>query len=69
MDAVKIYLAMGGYAVYVWPSYALFAVVVVGLLISSLRGAHRREAELDRLRSSRRDQNGRADTVAGQEDE
>jgi heme exporter protein D len=69
MEAVRTYFAMGGYAVYVWPSYALFAVVIVGLVVLSLRGMRRREAELDRLRSGRRERNGRGDSPAGEEDE
>jgi heme exporter protein D len=31
MSAVGAYLAMGGYAVYVWPAYGLAAAVLGGL--------------------------------------
>ena len=41
------FLAMGGYAAYVWPAYGLAAIILVGLLVASLRGLRAREAELD----------------------
>jgi heme exporter protein D len=31
MSAIGAYLAMGGYAVYVWPAYGLAAAVLGGL--------------------------------------
>ncbi len=45
MDAIREFLAMGGYAVYVWSAYGLAAVVLGTLAIVSLRelAAHRRE--------------------------
>jgi heme exporter protein D len=33
VSAIGPYLAMGGYAVYVWPAYALAAVVLGGLTL------------------------------------
>ncbi|MBI3453913.1 MAG: heme exporter protein CcmD [Rhodospirillales bacterium] len=42
------FVAMGGYAAYVWPSYALTAAVLIGLLWSSLRALRAREADLAR---------------------
>ena len=42
---------MGGYAFYVWPSYAVAAIILIGLLISSWTGARRQEAEVERLRA------------------
>ncbi|MCR9070569.1 MAG: heme exporter protein CcmD [Alphaproteobacteria bacterium] len=45
------YFSMGGYAVYVWPSYAVAAIILIGLLISSWSGARRQEAEVERLRA------------------
>jgi heme exporter protein D len=44
------YFSMGGYAAYVWPSYGIAAIVLIGLLINSWTGARRREAEVARLR-------------------
>ena len=39
-------LTMGGYAAYVWPSYGLTALVMVGLMIASRRALKAREREL-----------------------
>lgn len=47
--SVAHFLAMGGYAAYVWPAYAVTVAVLGGLLLWSL-GAYRRAArELERL--------------------
>lgn len=37
MTEVKEYLAMGGYALYVWPAFLIAAVVMIGLAVSSYR--------------------------------
>ena len=51
MDA---FLAMGGYAAYVWPAFGLTLLVLIGLLWQSLRMARQREAELSALRERMR---------------
>jgi heme exporter protein D len=38
------FLAMGGYAAFVWPSYGLSIIVLAGLTVWSLR-AHRQARE------------------------
>jgi heme exporter protein D len=43
------FFAMGGYAAYVWPAYAIAALVLIVLLVLSWRSARRRVAELERL--------------------
>lgn len=43
------FLAMGGYAAYVWPALALSAVVMIGCLVLSLRSLRAREATLAAL--------------------
>lgn len=43
------FLDMGGYAAYVWPSYAISAVVLIGMLIASLRTTKARRQALDAL--------------------
>ncbi len=48
------WLAMGGYAGFVWPAYGVTALVLLGLLWSSLSGLGRRSAELARLERGRR---------------
>jgi heme exporter protein D len=52
-DAIQTFLAMGGYAGFVWPAYALAALVLVGLLALSLRQLRKTEAELAALGLSR----------------
>ncbi len=47
------FLAMGGYAAFVWPSYALAALVLLGLLIASLKGLREAEATVKALESVR----------------
>jgi heme exporter protein D len=44
------FLAMGGYAAYVWSAFGFALVVLLGLLGQSWRAAHQREAELTQLR-------------------
>jgi heme exporter protein D len=48
------FLEMGGYAVYVWPAFAMAALVMIGLLITSLRTLRAREAILRRLEAAER---------------
>lgn len=40
---------MGGYAIYVWSSYALALVILVGLLVASLSALRRKERLLGSL--------------------
>jgi len=44
------YLAMGGYAAFVWPAYGLSAIVMLGLALNAWRGLRARERDLARLR-------------------
>ena len=48
------YLAMGGYAAWVWPSYGLAALGVIGVLLISRRTLKAREREFEELRAARR---------------
>jgi heme exporter protein D len=57
MDGIAKFLAMGGYAAYVWPALGLTALVLAALLIASLKSVRRREAELARLEA----ESGRGD--------
>ena len=54
-ETVQTYLSMGGYAPFVWPAYALAAIVLVGLLAISLRQLRKAEAELAALGLSKRE--------------
>jgi heme exporter protein D len=47
------YLAMGGHAAYVWPAFALAAVVLAALLVSSRRRLRAGEAALRELEAAR----------------
>lgn len=46
MDAIATFLSMGGYWPYVWPAFAVAAVVLGGLWLASWRSMRAREAEL-----------------------
>jgi heme exporter protein D len=59
MDRFAKFLAMGGYAAYVWPAFAIAAIVMVGLLVSTLHTLHRRERELAELESRPERRRGR----------
>ena len=54
MNALGAYLAMGGYAVYVWPAYALTAAVLGGLTWRSWRRYRQSVRSLDRLQQQLR---------------
>lgn len=47
------FFEMGGYAGYVWPSFAITALVMIGLLVVSLRELRRRERTLAALEAAR----------------
>lgn len=49
MTAMDAFLAMGGYAAYVWPAYGVAAVVMLALLVVSRRGWLANEAALRAL--------------------
>jgi heme exporter protein D len=55
METIQAFFAMGGYAQFVWPAYALAAIVLVGLLAISLRQLRTAEAELAALGLSKRE--------------
>lgn len=41
------FFAMGGYARFVWPAYAIAVIVLVGLLAHSITGYRRAQRALD----------------------
>ncbi len=53
MDAITDFLSMGGYGAYIWPAFVITALIMIAILVSSLRGLHAREAELEALRRDR----------------
>ncbi len=54
MASLTDFLAMGGYAGFVWPAYGLATLVLGGMLAASLRSLRRRERMLAELRAARR---------------
>ena len=48
------YFNMGGHAAWIWPSYALVAIGVVGVLVMTLRSLNARTREFEALKSARR---------------
>jgi heme exporter protein D len=53
MPGVTTFLAMGGYARFVWPAYGLALIVLAGLLLWSLATYRRRRRELAALQEAR----------------
>jgi heme exporter protein D len=53
MEAVRNFLAMGGYASFVWPAYAVAAIVLAGFSLHGLAVYRRCERELARLQQVR----------------
>jgi len=49
MSGLDAFLAMGGYAVFVWPAYAVALIVLGGLTAWSLGGYRRARRRLERL--------------------
>ena len=54
MDALDHFLAMGGYARFVWPAYALAVIVLGGLVIETLVTYRKRQRALDEAEKRRR---------------
>ena len=46
------FFAMGGFAAFVWPAFAIATLVLVGLLVSSRRHLRRAMADLAALEAS-----------------
>lgn len=55
MSDLGAFLAMGGYAAYVWPSLALTFAVLAGLWLASARALKRAEADLRTIEGAGRD--------------
>jgi heme exporter protein D len=54
MAAVDHFLAMGGYARFVWPAFAMAVIVLGGLLVQSLVTYKKRQRELEAAEKQRR---------------
>ena len=53
MEAIAEFFAMGGHGAFVWPAFAVAALVMGALLVVSLRQARANKAALDRLQATR----------------
>ncbi len=53
MQRLSDFLAMGGYAIFVWPAYGVTIVVMAGLVVQSLRRYRRNQRELEELQRDR----------------
>lgn len=63
------FLQMGGYGGYVWPTYAIAALVMVVLLKVTLHNLRRSEKTLDGLQQARRRQRGAGREVGTTQEE
>ncbi len=61
MDRLEAFFHMGGYAAFVWPAYGLAAVVMLGLVTSSLLRLRRNQQRLREMESHRSQQAGGGD--------
>ena len=59
MDVIGEFLAMGGYAAFVWPAFGATALVMVGLLLVSLRSLRRQRRALELMEKARPWRRGR----------
>jgi heme exporter protein D len=55
-EGFDAWLAMGGYAAYVWPAYGLALVALVGLLLWSILGTRALERRAAKLRRTREEE-------------
>lgn len=55
MDSIAQFLHMGGYAIFVWPSFAVAAIVLSALLVWSLRDLRKERQLLESLPKRRSD--------------
>jgi heme exporter protein D len=54
VDQLSTYLAMGGYAAFVWPSYGFAALVMAGLALASRRALSHSARQLAALEAGDR---------------
>jgi heme exporter protein D len=53
MQRLSDFLAMGGYAAFVWPAYGVTVIVMAGLVIQSLRRYRRGQRALEAAQRDR----------------
>lgn len=52
MQSISDYLAMGGYAGFVWPAYGAAALILIGLVVMSRKELLARQAEVAALEAA-----------------
>src|SRR3954471_20551083 len=52
MEKLTDVLAMGGYAAYVWPSFIIAALLMLGMVITSMRSLRKAQRTLSQLQES-----------------
>jgi heme exporter protein D len=52
MQAIQEFFAMGGYAAFVWPAFAVTAIFMIGLVIVSRRNLRADQRTLEALREA-----------------
>ncbi len=65
MDNFSDFLAMGGYAAYVWPAVGLTLVVLVGFVVTSVRRLRRTRRQLAKLEQLRLETRARRKSAGG----
>jgi heme exporter protein D len=55
MESLSEFFAMGGYAAFVWPAYAVAAGIMTWLAWSSVRGLRADRRTLEKLQNERRE--------------
>lgn len=50
---IHSFLEMGGYAVFVWPSYGAAALLLAAFTLAAVRSAKKQQARLDALERAR----------------
>ncbi len=53
MAEIEHYLAMGGFALYVWPAYGVAMLIMAALAIQSVAAYRRHRRELERLEKAK----------------
>ncbi len=54
MSALDTFLAMGGYARFVWPAYGVAAVVLIGMTVHGVAAYRRTRRDLDAAQAARK---------------
>jgi len=66
MESLGEFLAMGGYAAYVWPAIGLTLLVLLGFVVTSLLRLRRTRRQLAALEQLRLESRARRKAAAGE---